>query len=176
MSMIALTDFLIQKFKSMSNFNYSINAESAVKEYDNQGAYNTLQEMMKRKEQLIVKFYGSKDNTRCAWIESAHVAGFKYQLKSASYQGLLNYLFKGDVTDFDTNPKVADTLNENEDFQFGILKAMIDAGKTIQYVPLFREHPDYISAILPCFKGKIMFRIKRTEEALSYLRENKQTV
>lgn len=160
----------------MANFNYSINAESAVKEYDNQGAYNTLQEMMKRKEQLTVKFYGSKDNIPCAWIESAHVAGFKYQLKSASYQGLLNYLFKGDVTDFDTNPKVADTLNENEDFQLGILKAMIDAGKTIQYVPLFREHPDYISAILPCFKGKIMFRIKRTEETLSYLRENKQTV
>lgn len=160
----------------MANFNYSINAESAVKEYDNQGAYNTLQEMMKRKEQLTVKFYGGKDNIPCAWIESAHVAGFKYQLKSASYKGLLNYLFKGDVTDFDTNPKVADTLNENEDFQLGILKAMIDAGKTIQYVPLFREHPDYISAILPCFKGKIMFRIKRTEETLSYLRENKQTV
>lgn len=95
--MIALTDFLIQKFKSMSNFNYSINAESAVKEYDNQGAYNTLQEMMKRKEQLIVKFYGSKDNTRCAWIESAHVAGFKYQLKSASYQGLLNYFLKNNI-------------------------------------------------------------------------------
>lgn len=160
----------------MSNFDYNFGTKTATKEYDNQGAYNTLQEMMKRKEQLTVKFYGGKDSTRCVWIESAHVAGFKYQLKSASYKGLLNYLFKGDVTDFDTNPKVADTLNENEDFQLGILKAMIDAGKTIQYVPLFREHPDYISAILPCFKGKIMFRIKRTEEALSYLRENKQTV
>ena len=156
----------------MANFNYSINAESAVKEYDNQGAYNTLQEMMKRKEQLIVKFYGSKDNTRCAWIESAHVAGFKYQLKSASYQGLLDYLFKGK----EINPKEADTLNENEDFQFKILTMMVEAGKTIQYVPLFREHPDYISAILPCFKGKIMFRIKRTEETLSYLRENKQII
>lgn len=160
----------------MANFNYSINAESAVKEYDNQGAYNTLQEMMKRKEQLIVKFYGSKDNICCAWIESAHVAGFKYQLKSASYQGLLDYLFNGDVTDFDTNPKEADTLNENEDFQFEILKAMIDAGKTIQYVPLFREHLESISAILPCFKGKIMFRIKRTDETLDYLREQKQAI
>ena len=71
----------------MSNFDYNFGTKTAIKEYDNQGAYNTLQEMMKRKEQLIVKFYGSKDNTRCAWIESAHVAGFKYQLKSASYQG-----------------------------------------------------------------------------------------
>lgn len=160
----------------MANFNYSINAESAVKEYDNQGAYNTLQEMMKRKEQLTVKFYGGKDNIPCAWIESAHVAGFKYQLKSASYQGLLDYLFKGKEADFDTNPKEADTLNENEDFQFKILTMMVEAGKTIQYVPLFREHPDYISAILPCFKGKIMFRIKRTDETLDYLREHKQII
>ena len=160
----------------MSTFNFSLNTESAIREYDNQGAYNTLQAMMNRKEQLTVKFYGSKDNMPCAWIESVHVAGFKYQLKSASYQGLLNYLFKGDVTDFDTNPKEADTLNENEDFQLEILKAMIDAGKTIQYVPLFREHPESISAILPCFKGKIMFRIKRTDETLDYLREHKQII
>ena len=89
----------------MEKFNYGIGTDNSVKVYDNQGAYNTLQEMMKRKEQLIVKFYGSKDNTRCAWIESAHVAGFKYQLKSASYQGLLNYLFYSDVTDFDTTRK-----------------------------------------------------------------------
>ena len=160
----------------MSNFDYNFGTKTAIKEYDNQGAYNTLQEMMKRKEQLIVKFYGSKDNTRCAWIESAHVAGFKYQLKSASYQGLLDYLFKGKEIDFDTNPKEADVLNENEDFQFKILTTMVETGKTIQYVPLFREHPDYISAILPCFKGKIMFRIKRTEETLNYLREQKQFI
>ena len=49
----------------MSNFDYNFGTKTAIKEYDNQGAYNTLQEMMKRKEQLIVKFYGSKDNTRC---------------------------------------------------------------------------------------------------------------
>ena len=160
----------------MEKFNYGIGTDNSVKVYDNQGAYNTLQEMMKRKEQLIVKFYGSKDNTRCAWIESAHVAGFKYQLKSASYQGLLNYLFYSDVTDFDTNPKEADTLDENEDFQLEILKAMIDAGKTIQYVPLFREHPESISAILPCFKGKIMFRLKRTDLKLDYLRDHTQII
>lgn len=160
----------------MKNFNYDFGTKNVVKVYNNQGTYNTLQEMMKRKEQLIVKFYGSKDNIPCAWIESSHVTGFKYQLKSASYQGLLNYLLKGDVTDFDTNPTETDTLNGDTDFQFEILKAMAKAGKTIQYVPLFREHPESISAILPCFKGKIMFRIKRTEETLNYLREQKQTI
>jgi hypothetical protein len=46
----------------MANFDYSINGESAVRVYDNQGAYNTLLQMMKRNEQLTVKLYSGKDN------------------------------------------------------------------------------------------------------------------
>lgn len=160
----------------MANFNLSFGNESAVRVYDNQGAYNTLQAMMNRKEQLTVKFYGSKENIPCAWIESVHVAGFKYQLKTESFTGLLNYLSNGEVTDFDTNPNEADIWEEDIDFQFAVLKMQIEAGRTIQFVPLFRERPQYISAILPCFKGKVMFRIKRTEDTLNYLRENKQAV
>lgn len=162
--------------KKMSTFSFALTKESAVKEYDNVGAYNTVQEMMNRKEQLTVKFYANKNNTTCAWIESAHVAGFCYQLKSESFNGLMNYLFNGEVTDFDSNPKETDTLEENTDFQFEVMKMLIEAGKTIQYVPLFRERLENLSAILPCFKGKVLFKIKRTEEALSYLRENKQAV
>lgn len=160
----------------MEKFNYLINAENTVKEYDNQGAYNTLQEMMKRKEQLIVKFYSGKDNIPCAWIESRHVAGFKYQLKSLSFQGLLNYLFNGEVVDFDNNPMEVDSVGENEDFQYKVMQMMIETGKTIQFVQLFRERFENISGNLPCFKGKIIFRIKRTDEVLNYLRENKQFI
>lgn len=160
----------------MSTFNFSLNTESAVRVYDNQGAYNTLQGMMNRKEQLTVKFYGSKENIPCAWIESTHVAGFKYQLKIEAFTGLLNYLFNSEVTDFDANPSDTGTWEEDIDFQLAVLKMQIEAGKTIQFVPLFRERPEYISAIQPCFKGKVMFRIKRTEDTLNYLRENKQAV
>lgn len=160
----------------MANFNLELGNESAVRVYDNQGAYNTLQAMMNRKEQLTVKFYVSKENIPCAWIESVHVAGFKYQLKTETFIGLMNYLYSGEVIDFDTNPNETDTWEENSDFQFNVLKKLIEAGKTIQYVPLFRERLQYISAILPCFKGKVMFRINRSEDTLNYLRENKQAV
>ena len=160
----------------MANLNLGFSNESTVKVYDNQGAYNTLQAMMNRKEQLTVKFYGSKENIPCAWIESVHVAGFKYQLKTEAFIGLLNYLYNGEVTDFDTNPSETDTWEEDTDFQLAVLKMQIEAGRTIQFVPLFRERPEYISAILPCFKGKVMFRIKRTEDTLNYLRENKQAI
>ena len=160
----------------MANFDYSIKAEGAIRVYDNQGAYNTLLEMMKRNEQLTIKFYSGKDNIPCAWVESRHVAGFKYQLKSVSYQGLLNYLFEGVVDDFDQNPQEVDSIAENEDFQYKVMQTMIETGKTIQFVQLFRERFENISGNLPCFKGKIIFRIKRTDEVLNYLRENKQFI
>ena len=75
---------------------------------------------MNRKEQLTVKFYSGKDNIPCAWIESKRIAGFKYQLKTESFNGLLNYLCKGIVDDFDKNPTEFDTIQEGEDFQFKI--------------------------------------------------------
>jgi hypothetical protein len=158
----------------MANFDYSINADSAIKIYDNQGAYNTLLEMMNRKEQLTVRFYNGKDNVPCAWIESKHIAGFKYQLKTSSFHSLLNYLCKGTVEDFDQKPAEFDTIEEGEDFQLKVMEMLITLGKTIQFVPIFRERTETISGILPCFKGKVMFRIKRTEEVLNYLRENNQ--
>lgn len=158
----------------MAAFDYSIKAESAVKAYDNQGAYNTLLEMMSRHEQLTVKFYSSKDNVPCAWVESKRIAGFKYQLKTSSFHGLLSYLSNSVVEDFDQNPTEFDTIQEGEDFQLKVMEMLIALGKTIQFVPTFRERTNYINGIVPCFKGRIMFKIKRTEEVLNYLRENNQ--
>lgn len=160
--------------KTMGTFNFNITQDSAVRKYDNEGAYQTLQAMMNSKEQLTVKFYSGKDGIPCAWVESRRVAGFKYQLKSETFQGLMNYLTKGEVTDFDSNPAATDTVDEGADFQLMVLQELVNEGKTIQYVPLFRENPEYVSAVLPCFKGKVIFRIKRTNDMLDYLRENKQ--
>lgn len=160
--------------KTMGTFNFNIPQESAIKKYDNEGAYSTLQAMMNSKELLVVKFYSSKDGIPCAWIESKRVSGFKYELKSETFQGLMNYLENGETSDFDSNPTKADTLDEGADFQLLVLQMFVESGKTLQYVPLFRENPQYLSAVLTCFKGKVMFRVKRTDEMLDYLRENKQ--
>ena len=50
--------------------------QEAQNQYDNIGAYNQLQAMMKAGQKLSVKFYTGKDNKPCAWIESKQVAGF----------------------------------------------------------------------------------------------------
>jgi len=162
----------------MTDLNFDLNELlSSANAYDNKGAYQTLQNMINRKEVINVKFFTDKQSYPCAWIESKGVAGFKYQLKSESFKGLLKYLAKGEVTDFDTDPMNVETQsNPQEDFQLNIFKMFIEGGWKIQYVPLFRESNGYVSANLPLYKGKIFFRVERTNELLDYLRENNQTI
>ena len=50
--------------------------------YDNESAMNTLKVMMKRGEQLVVKFFTSKDNFPCAWIESKKNLRFQTNIES----------------------------------------------------------------------------------------------
>lgn len=162
----------------MTNFNFKFNELlSTTNAYDNQGAYQTLQDMMNRKEVINVKFFADKQGYPCAWIESRSVAGFKYQLKGESIKGLMQYLNNNEVTEFDQDPmKVEPLSNPQEDFQLNLFKQFVESGRKIQYVPLFRESSGYISANIPLFKGKIFFRVVRTDELLSYLRENKQSI
>ena len=156
------------------NFNELL---SSTQVYDNLGAYQALLGMMNRKEVINVKFFTDKQSYPCVWIESKGVAGFKYQLKSESFKGLLKYLAKGEVTDFDADPMNVETQsNPQEDFQLNIFKMFIEGGWKIQYVPLFRESNGYVSANLSLYKGKIFFRVERTNELLDYLRENNQTI
>lgn len=162
----------------MTDLNFDLNELlSSANAYDNKGAHQALLGMMNRKEVINVKFFTDKQSYPCAWIESKGVAGFKYQLKSESFKGLLRYLAKGEVTDFDADPMNVETQsNPQEDFQLNIFKMFIEGGWKIQYVPLFRESNGHVSANLPLYKGKIFFRVERTNELLDYLRENNQTI
>lgn len=160
----------------MANLKFEISSSSAIRQYDNVGAYKTLQALMKRGENLTTKFFKSKDNIPCAWIESRNVAGFKYEMKDESFHGLINYLRNGIPVDFDNNPSEFTPLDNKTEFQLEVLKMFVNAGMTLQYVPLFREQPKFLSAILPLAKGKIIFRVERTDELLDYLCEKKQII
>lgn len=161
----------------MNDFSFNLSELiNSQNEYDNRGAYKTLQDMMSRKEVINVKFYADKQGDPCAWIESANVAGFKYILKNGSFAGLMKYLVKGEVSDFDADPMQTETVNDPKGFQLNLFKRFVESGRKIQYVPLFREANGYVSANIPFFKGKIFFRVERTSELLDYLRENKQAI
>lgn len=89
---------------------------------------------------------------------------------------LINYLQDGILADFDINPTDTEPLEDNSDFQMEIFKMFVNAGKAIQYAPLFRTQPKFLSAMLPLTKGKIIFRVERSDELLDYLREKKQVI
>lgn len=147
--------------------------KKVVKSYDNAGAMNTVKAMMKRGEQLNVKFYTNKENYPCAWIESKKIAGFQLILNQEGLRWLRTYLEESEVEEFDFNPNNVTAYNEGENtnFQLQIFKQLILAGKVLQFVPTFREYGAHISASAFFRKGKIFFRLERTEELYDYLLE-----
>ena len=145
-------------------------------EYDNNGAHAEVMKMMNRGDKLSVKFGATKTQRPYAWVESKTVAGFKYELDAERVDHLINYLITGEVVEYAGDPMKSDTLEVGEDYQLEIMKQFIENSQTLQYVPLFREYPDKISAVKSLFKGTIYFRIPRTKENLDYLREMKQPI
>ena len=142
--------------------------------YDNTGAFETLLSIMNRNGNINVEFRLDKENFHYAWIETRGVAGFKFYLKNESFNGIVRYLTKGEVTEFDPAPQEYEVAKFTNDFY--IMKLFVDKGMMLQCTPLFRERPGYVSAFLPCKKGKITFRVKRTEQIVNYLREAGQFI
>jgi len=79
----------------------------------------------------------------------------------------------GGIKPTELNPYKAD---EDNNFQLSILKQLIESGKRVQFVPLFREVNNYISATSAFLRGKIFFRVERTDELLNYLREKEAII
>lgn len=154
----------------VSNFS----EKTVEKKYDNASAMNALKVIMNRGEQLSVKFYTSKDNFPCAWIESKKIAGFKLILNQEGLNWLRTYLQTGETEDFGFNPNNIEAYSEEEDkdIQLAILMQLIaNEPKRLQFIPLFREKGEYISAYASYMKGKIFFRVSRTTELVDDLTE-----
>ena len=145
-------------------------------QYDNNGAHAEVMKMMKRGDKLSVKFGNTRDLHPYAWVESKTVAGFKYELDAERANNLIHYLMTGDVREYAGDPMQSDTIEASKDYQWEVMKQYIEKGQALQYVPLFREYPDKISAKKAMLKGTVFFRITRTPEVLDYLREHQQDI
>lgn len=145
----------------------------AVKNYDNNGAHEAAKLIMKKHENLSVKFKTDKDNYPYAWLESKSVAGFKLRLNQKELIWLMRYLKEGETEDFGTEPENVEAYQEgeNNDLQLSIFKQLIENGKILQFIPMFRETTGYVTAYASFKKGKIVFRLKRTDDLMEYLTE-----
>ena len=141
--------------------NLEFGEKKVVKSYDNEGAMQTVKAMMKRGEQLNVKFYTNKDNYPCAWIESKKIQGFCLILNQEGLSWLRTYLETGQAEDFGFNPNSVTAYSEGEDkdFQLSIFKQLILAGKALQFVPTFREYGAKITASAFFRKGKCFLHV-----------------
>lgn len=160
----------------MKKFVFSFLPAQAVTQYDNEGAFQQMLSMMKRGERIDLKLFTSKDNHPSVWAESRTVAGFRYDVSSETFESLLHYLRTGNYESFEKCQSEPDELDEGADFQLMVLKQFVEGGVMLQYVPQFREYADKVNASISYMKGKIIFRVNRTQELMDYLRENNQII
>ena len=141
--------------------------------YDNNGAHDAAKLIMRKYENMDIQFKTGKDKFPYAWLESKSTAGFKLILNQKELTWLMGYLQKGKTEDLETEPEKVEAYKEgdNSDLQMSIFKQLIERGKTLQFVPMFRETNGYITACASYQKGKIKFRLKRTDELVEYLTE-----
>ena len=158
------------------NFNFSALTTVKEQQYPNNEAHAEVEKMMRRGDKLSVRFGTTKALHPYAWVESRTVKGFKYELDVERTNNLVHYLMTGEVNEYAGDPMQSDTVEVSEDYQFEVMKQFIENGQTLQYTPLFREYNDKISAMKSMYKGTVFFRIPRTTENLSYLREHQQSV
>lgn len=161
------------KLENLNFGGYIVPANS----YDNMGAHNTVKFMMNKKEYITVKFGIDKGGYNYAWVESRTLKGFKYQLTENGLAWLVTYLQTSELEDCQVKPtEVMPEEDENSDIQADILKIFINNKFKVQCTPLFRETSGFINAIASFANGKVLFRIKRTEELIDYLREKEYLV
>lgn len=159
---------------------YGLNLNSAVAKvaapYDNEGACAELAKDMKRGDNLSIRFTKDADNYASVWVESKNVAGYKVRLNQSILSWLMTYLEDG-VAECQYNPEpMAPIEGDGETYKENILKLFINAGKKIQWTPLFRERNGKLSGAYVGKHGKVFFYVKHTEELMDWLRERKQAI
>ena len=101
-------------------------------------------------------------------VSGENLTGLRYLVNANSWQWILNYLQTGDYEDFGVFPsEVAHIVKDG--YKESKIKELIEGGYDIVPIPFHRETEAYIT-LRAFFKyGKLIFRIRRTDEFTDYL-------
>lgn len=137
--------------------------------YDNESAYKELLSRVNNGESLTVSIYTDRDGYSSFGIETKKVTRFKVRVNQAILNQIVNYLNndKSDASIVKANE--VEPYEKNQDFKSDMFKLLIDAGFTPQIAPLFRTVYGYVNAVFNFPKGRIYFRLERTDELMDYL-------
>ena len=159
---------------------YGFNLNSAVVKvtapYDNDGACKELAKDMKRGDNLSIRFSRDAEGYASIWVETKNVAGYKVRLNPSILSWVMSYIEDG-VAECQYNPEPIAPIEEDcETYKENILKLFINAGKKIQWTPLFRERNGKLSGSYISKYGKIFFYLRQTDELMDWLRERTQAI
>ena len=135
--------------------------------YDNETAHREVKLLMMQHKQLDIKVENEE-----VWISSQGVTGLRYLLNDDSWKWILGYLQTGEYEDFGVFPSAVSHI-VIDGYKESKVKGLVEQGCNILPVSFHRETEAYIS-LRAFFKfGKLFFRIRRTDDFINYLIEQK---
>lgn len=134
--------------------------------YDNEAAHRQVKLLMMQRKRLHILVYAGE-----VYISCQKHTGLRYQLNNNSWKWILNYLRKGDYEDFGVFPSKADIANGN--FEEIRARELIEQKNNVATIPFHRETEAVISLRVLFKYGKLYFNIRRTDDFIDYLIDNK---
>ncbi|SHK95949.1 hypothetical protein [Xylanibacter ruminicola] len=135
--------------------------------YDNEAVHRQVKLLMMQHKQLNIRVEEEE-----VWISCQGMTGLRYLLNDDSWDWILGYLQTGDYEDFGVFPSAVSHI-VNDGYKENKVKGLVEQGCNILPVSFHRETEAYIS-LRAFFKfGKLFFRIRRTDDFINYLIEQK---
>lgn len=135
--------------------------------YNNEEAHSQVKHLMMQRKHLTIRVENEEVLISCQGL-----TGLRYLVNADSWQWILNYLQTGNYEDFGVFPSdvshiVKDGYQENK------VKELVDQGYNVAQIPFHRETEAYIRLRVLFKFGKLFFSIRRSDEFINYLIEQK---
>jgi len=135
--------------------------------YDNEAAHRQVKLLMMQGKELHIRVENEE-----VWISCQGVTGLRYLLNDDSWEWILGYLQTGDFEDFGVFPSAV-SLMVKDGYQENKVKELVDQGFNVAPIPFHRETEAYIRLRVLFKFGKLFFSIRRSDEFINYLIEQK---
>ena len=135
--------------------------------YDNETAHHEVKLQMIQGKQLHIRVEEEE-----VWISCQGVTGLRYLLNNDSWKWILGYLQTGDYEDFGVFPSAVSHI-VYDGYKESKVRELHEQGCKIDVIPFHRETEAYISLIATFKYGKLFFSIRRSDEFINYLIEQK---
>lgn len=135
--------------------------------YDNEAAHRQVKLLMMQHKQLDIRVEDEE-----VLISCQGVTRLRYLLNDDSWKWILGYLQTHDYEDFGVFPSAVSHI-VYDGYKEGKVRELHKQGCKIDVIPFLRETEAYISLIVTFKFGKLFFSIRRSDEFINYLIEQK---